>query len=114
MSIQQFLNKLKSTPTEITFLETMAVIEDGYNFTPTTFLNGELTNKAEENSGSCKIFAFGNHQKLSKEHTLYCFGEHYKNVLQDPQGTSHQNIRSFIKNGFNGLSFRGEALTLKK
>ena len=113
MIIQQFKTKLKVSPTEINFAETMQVIEDNYNFTPTTFTNGDITNNASENSGSCKLFAFAVHQKLQKEEVLFCFGEHYKNVLEDVNGTSHQNIRNFMKSGFDGLSFDGEALVLK-
>ena len=114
MIIQQFITKLKVNPTEINFAETMQVIEDNYNFTPTTFINGELKNNAGENSGSCKLFAFAKHQKLRKEETLFCFGEHYKNVLEDENGDSHQNIRNFMKFGFDGLSFETDALKLKE
>ncbi|TVZ56700.1 HopJ type III effector protein [Lutibacter sp. Hel_I_33_5] len=113
MTILEFNTKLKTSPTSILFAETMQVIEDNYNFTPTEFTNGEITNKAGENSGSCKLFAFAIDQQLTKEETLYCFGEHYKSVLEDEHGTSHQNIRNFMKTGFEGLSFKGEALTLK-
>ncbi|ARV06744.1 type III effector [Polaribacter sp. SA4-10] len=114
MIIQQFITKLKVNPTEINFAETMQVIDDNYNFTPITFTNGGLKNNAGENAGSCKLFAFAKHQKLRKEETLCCFGEHYKNVLEDENGDSHQNIRNFMKSGFEGLSFEGEALELKK
>ena len=113
MIIQEFKTKLKSNPSSINFAETMQVIEDNYNFTPTTFTNGEITNKAGENSGSCKLFAFAKIQKLTKEETLFCFGEHYKNVLEDENGDSHQNIRNFMNSGFDGLSFSDEALELK-
>ncbi|KGL61820.1 HopJ type III effector protein [Polaribacter sp. Hel1_85] len=113
MSIQEFKNKLKANPTEINFAETMQVIEDNYNFTPTAFTNGEIKNEVGENSGSCKLFAFAVHQQLTKEEALSCFGEHYKNVLEDVNGTSHQNIRNFMNSGFEGLSFKGEALELK-
>ncbi|MCL7764058.1 HopJ type III effector protein [Polaribacter sp. Z014] len=113
MIIQQFITKLKVNPTQINFAETMQVIEDNYNFTPTTFTNGDIKNKTGENSGSCKLFAFAKIQKLTKEEALFCFGEHYKNVLEDENGISHQNIRNFMKSGFEGLSFEGEALELK-
>ncbi|TXD47707.1 HopJ type III effector protein [Polaribacter sp. IC073] len=113
MIIQEFKTKLKSNPTEINFADTMQVIEDNYHFTPTTFTNGELKNSAGENTGSCKLFAFAKHQKLTKEETLFCFGKHYKNVLEDVNGTSHLNIRNFMKSGFDSLSFDGEALKLK-
>ncbi|WP_299063319.1 HopJ type III effector protein [uncultured Polaribacter sp.] len=113
MIIQEFKTKLKSNPSAILFAETMQVIEDNYNFTPTAFKNGTIENKAGENAGSCKLFAFAKLQKLTKEETLFCFGEHYKNVLEDANGTSHQNIRNFMNTGFNGLTFENEALTLK-
>ncbi|MEO9572236.1 MAG: HopJ type III effector protein [Polaribacter sp.] len=112
MTIQEFKTKLKSNPTAINFADTMQVIEDNYNFTPITFTNGELKNNTGENSGSCKLFAFAKLESLTQEETLFCFGEHYKNVLEDVNGDSHQNIRNFIKTGFNGLSFNGEALEL--
>jgi len=111
MNIQNFKTKLKETPTVILFAETMQVIEDNYNFIPTAFRNGAIENKAGENSGSCKLFAFAVHQQLNKEETLFCFGEHYQSVLKDINGTSHQNIRNFIKTGFDGLSFDKQALT---
>ena len=113
MTLNQFKNKLKENPTSITFSETMQVIDENYNFTPTTFTNGEITNNVGENNGSCKLFAFGVLQSLTKEETLFCFAEHYKNVLEDVNGTNHQNIRNFIKTGFEGLSFKNEALSLK-
>ena len=37
MTIQQFKTQLKATPASIQFAETMQVIEDNYNFTPTAF-----------------------------------------------------------------------------
>jgi len=113
MIIQEFKTKLKSNPTSINFADTMQVIEDNYNFTPISFTNGDIKNNVGENAGSCKLFAFAKHQKLRKEETLFCFGEHYKNVLEDENGNSHQNIRNFMKFGFDGLSFDGEALELK-
>ncbi|MBU3011604.1 HopJ type III effector protein [Polaribacter vadi] len=113
MSILEFKTKLKENPESILFAETMQIIEENYNFTPTAFTNGEIKNKAEENSGSCKLFAFATHQQLSKEETLACFGEHYRGVLEYKDGTSHQNIRNFMKTGFSGLSFDGDALELK-
>ena len=113
MIIQEFKTKLKANPTSILFAETMQVIEDNYNFIPTTFTNGDIKNKAGENSGSCKLFAFAKIQKMTKEEALFCFGEHYKNVLEDENGDSHQNIRNFMKSGFEGLSFEKEALELK-
>ncbi|MDP5092246.1 MAG: HopJ type III effector protein [Polaribacter sp.] len=113
MTLPEFITKLKRSPNEILFAETMQVIDTHFTFSPTAFSNGKIHNKAGENSGSCKLFAFAIHQKLTKEETLFCFGEHYKNVLEDATETSHQNIRNFINTGFDGLAFDNEALQLK-
>ena len=114
MTINSFLEKLKQTPTAITFSETIAVIEENYTFIPTEFQNGTQHNATNENSGSCKLFAFTQLQNLSQAETLACFGAYYfEEVLKDPNGTNHQNIRNFINTGWNGIQFEGEALLLK-
>ena len=114
MTLEAFKNKLNNTPKEVAFSETIAAIEANYNFAPTAFQNGSIENKAGENNGSCKIFAFAKKQSLSKEATLSCFGKYYfEEVLQDPNGNGHQNIRNFMKTGFEGIIFNGEALTEK-
>jgi hypothetical protein len=33
--------------------------------------------------------------------------------LKNPAGTDHQNIRNFMKTGWNGIQFEGEALVSK-
>jgi len=114
MSITSFLEKLKQAPSTITFPETIAVIEENYDFTPTAFSNGTQHNEAGQNSGSCKLFTFSQLQNLSQAETLACFGAYYfEEVLGDPEGINHQNIRNFIKLGWDGIQFEGEALTLK-
>jgi len=114
MTISTFLDKLRQNPTANTFAETIAVIEENYTFTPTAFQNGDTHNAAGTNSGSCKLFAFALLQKLSVEETLACFGAYYfEEVLGDPDGTNHQNIRNFIKTGWDGIQFESEALELK-
>ena len=114
MSIISFLEKLQKTPNSIAFTETIAVIEENFDFIPTTFTNGTQHNAAGENSGSCKIFAFAKLKNLSRAETLACFGDFYfEEVLGNPEGTNHQNIRNFIKTGWDGIQFEGKALTLK-
>jgi len=109
-----FLEKLKSSPETIDFTETIAAVEDSYDFTPTTFKNGELLNEAGKNSGSCKLFAFAKLNNLTKQQTLYCFGNYYKEVFNTPEGNDHQNIRNFMKTGWEGIQFEGKALQEKK
>lgn len=114
MTIETFKNKLKNTPNSIEFSETMDVVEANYNFTPTAFKNGTVENAEGQNSGSCKLFAFAKQQELTKEETLACFGKFYfEDVLKDPNGTGHQNIRNFMTSGFEGLVFEGEPLKKK-
>ncbi len=114
MTIAEFLEQVKNNPTTITFPETIAVIEANYDFTPTTFQNGNQKNNAGENNGSCKVFAFAQVQNLTPEQTLALFGAYYfDEVLNDPNGTSHQNIRNFMEFGWDGIQFEGTALTAK-
>jgi hypothetical protein len=115
MSLTAFLEKVKNTPNSITFPETIAVIEANYDFEPTAFENGLQHNAANEKNGSCKLFAFAALQQLSPEATLACFGAFYtEDVLKNPEGTDHQNIPNFMKTGWDGIAFYGEALTLKE
>ncbi|WP_242203202.1 HopJ type III effector protein [Aestuariivivens insulae] len=114
MTLDTFKNKLKQSPEAIAFSETIQLIDAIYEFTPTAFKNGTLQNEAGENSGSCKLFAFAKLQEFTKEETLACFGTYYyEDVLKDPNGTGHQNIRNFMKTGFEGLLFKGDPLTKK-
>ena len=114
MNIISFLTKLNQTPEANTFSETMAVIEANYDFTPTAFENGLRHNISGENSGSCKLFAFAQLQNLSEAQTLSCFGAYYyEEVLENPEGANHQNIRNFMKTGWDGIAFYGSALILK-
>lgn len=113
MSVDKFIKQLKEVPSEITFSNTMAILDENYDFSPVAFYNGELFNKAGENNGSCKIFSFGKLHNLSKEFTLNCFGEYYTEVLQDPAGEGHWNIRNFLKTGWDGVKFNDTALKPK-
>ena len=114
MDLATFLAKLTDDPAAISFADTMAVIDAYYDFTPTAFKNAGLDNAAGQNNGSCKIFAFGLHQDLNEAHTLASFGDYYRqDVLLNPKGDDHQNIRHFLKHGWDGISFAGEPLSPK-
>ncbi len=111
MNLTTFKQKLATQPQNIEFSETIAVIDNLYSFTPSAFQNGELKNAANENNGSCKLFAFAKLQGFSKEETLACFGKFYtEDVLQNPDGDGHQNIRNFMKTGWEGIAFESEPL----
>ena len=113
-NIETFLNKVKQNQKLITFQETIEIIDSNYNFTPTTFKNGNQLNNTGENNGSCKIFAFAKIHQLNKEETLILFGSYYfDDVLKNPEGNDHQNIRNFMYFGWDEISFDGEALAKK-
>ena len=108
------LEQLEQAPETINFKEVIAYIDENYDFTPTKFTNGNTINEANQNNGSCKVFSFAQLKNLSKEQTLSLFGEFYReDVLNNPDGTDHQNIRNFIEFGWDGISFDGEALKKK-
>ncbi|MBN3582985.1 HopJ type III effector protein [Algoriphagus aestuarii] len=108
------LEKIKQNPESISFPEVIAYIDSNFDFTPTQFNNGSLLNEANQNNGSCKIFSFAQQESLSQEETLQLFGDYYrKDVLENPTGEDHQNIRNFIKHGWNGITFEGLALSKK-
>ena len=118
MSLESFLLKVKNNE-PLSFGETMNVIAHHYDYTPTTFTNGlghdKLINTAGSNEGSCKIFAFSLLNELSQQQTLNLFGDFYrKEVLNDPDGDSHQNIRHFMHDSWEGIGFTQAALTLKR
>lgn len=112
MNLAEFLTKLDEQADTIEFTDTMAVIEENYSFTPVAFTNGDILNEADQNNGSCKIFAFGLIKGLTQQKTLACFGSYYRDdVLNNPDGDDHQNIRNFINTSWPGIQFHGRPLT---
>jgi len=97
MTVEEFKTKLKENPKQIEFSETIEVIEAYYDFSPTAFVT------------------FSKIESLAKEETLACFGAfYYDEVINDPTGAGHQNIRNFMKSGFDRLTIHGAALTKKR
>lgn len=114
--INDFIARVKAGQA-VDFQETMAVIAEAYDYQPTEFSNGvqqPLINKAGRNEGSCKIFAFARLHGLNQIQTLALFGNYYrKDVLENPGGKDHQNIRIFMRDGWDGIVLKGDALTTK-
>ena len=114
MNLTAFITKLKVSPETIEFSDTLALIGALYHFTPTEFKNGGQLNRAGENSGSCQVLAFAQQQGLTVAQALACFGAYYRDdVLKNPDGNDHQNIRNFMQTGWAGVEFSGEALQPK-
>jgi len=114
MQLNIFLQRLRDMQDSIAFNDTIALIDLLYDFTPTAFRNGPLLNTAGQNNGSCKIFSFAQMHGLSQQQTLHCFGDYYRNdVLGNPGGNDHRNIRNFMNSGWTGITFNTAALTPK-
>ena len=90
----------------VEFSNVIALIDGCYTFTETEFTNGEVVNRAGQNNGSCKVFAFGKLHGLDEKTTLALFGEYYRiDVLKNPNGEDHANIRNFMGRGWEGIRF---------
>ena len=111
--LENFFIQLSTEPDSISFEQSIALIDALYQFTPAAFQNGELHNAAGENNGACKILAFALMHKLSAAQTLFLFGDYYRAVVDNPKATDHQNIRNFIRSGWDGVNFEQSALSAK-
>ena len=87
------------------FASTLAFIEQWYDFSPSAFRNGTVENSAEQNQGSCKVFALSQLLGLDQEQTLRCFGEHYRDVLATPDVENHHNLRRVLREGTGDIVF---------
>jgi len=116
MMKDDFIQRIKAGQA-VDFKQTMEVINGYYDYQPTEFSNGinqPLINEAGRNEGSCKIFAFALLHRLDQSQTLALFGDYYfKDVLDNPIGNDHLNIRSFMRDGWEGIVFKAEALTAR-
>lgn len=109
--ITDLISKLKNNA--IAFKDVLAFIDERYQHNPTAFKNGDTYNEATQNQGSARVFAFAQLNQLDQDDTLHLFAEHYRAVLDSPEGTDHQNIRQFMANGWKGIIFEGTALEVK-
>ena len=117
--VEKLLQKIRQNPAAISFDEVIATIKENYQYTPTRFSNGlgeaRVINEVGQNEGSCRIFAFARLHDLSETETLNCFGKFYReDVLGNPAGNDHTNIRNFMRDGWAGIVFDGEVLGLLK
>lgn len=100
---QSFLSAIESDNHQ--FATTLAFIDKWFDFTPTAFRNGAVSNTAEQNQGSCRVLAMALLLGLTSEQTLKCFGEHYRDVLATPEADNHHNLRRLLAEGLVDISF---------
>jgi hypothetical protein len=96
------------------FDDTLALVEQHFHYQPTGFHNGPEFNASDENLGACKVFGIAQYCSLNEVDTLTLFAQHYKQVLDNPAGESHGNIRQFISTGWSGIRFENTPLRLRK
>lgn len=115
MTIEELIEQIRTAPDSVEFDEVMHVIEENYDYSPTGFTVGDVINEAGSNEGSCKILHFAQQNNLSEVETLVLFGKYYReDVLGDPGGEDHPNIRNFILDGWLGTKFERAALAPKE
>jgi hypothetical protein len=114
MNTQQYIEQLRSG-NQMKFSDFIDLIAREYRFLNIAFENSGVFNSKDENQGSAKVFCFGLMHSLSEREVIKCFGEHYQSVLDSPQDqSSHLNIRSFMNNGWGGVTIDFAALTIKE
>jgi len=115
MDVEELLERIRTDQDAVEFKEVMLTISEHYDYKPARFVNGAVVNEAGENEASCKIFAFAKLHDLDLHETLSCFGKFYRDdVLKNPEGTDHANIRDFMVCGWIGVEIEGEVLTVKQ
>lgn len=107
--ISRLLNGIEQG--NLVFKDVIAFIDANYTYTPISFANGEVVNPAGTNEGSAKVFSLAKLHGLNQLDTLKLFAEHYRAVLESPNGTDHANIRNFMHYGWQGLGLPVNALT---
>lgn len=110
---QPLLDRLQQGAAD--FEDVITYVNAHFDYTPTRFSNGlgdnPVINDAGKNEGSCRVFALARHLGLSEADTLQLFGRFYRNdVLGNPEGSDHGNIRRFMRDGWAGIRFDGSAL----
>ena len=112
-NIQDLIHAVNNSPETIEFNDVIALVDSAFTFTPTSFTNGDVSNEANQNNGSCKLLALGQHLNLNQAQTLALFGRFYReDVLNNPNGSDHANIRNFMDTGYEGVVF--ETFPLKE
>lgn len=102
----------------VIFQNVISVIRTHYECTPVAFSTGYGTalqthNAAGTNAASSQLLAYARRLGLDAPTTLALYGEHHRDVLADPTGQSHANIRAFMANGWAGVVMAEDPLRLR-
>jgi len=111
---QLFNANLEMSGDDLKFEEFLELVDAQYEYGLIEFTNGDVLNREGQNEGSAKVLSYAALAELDKEATLKLWGQYYREVLANPDGSDHQNIRNFMKYGWDGVKFdNGIALTKK-
>eukprot|EP00588_Corethron_pennatum_P003338 CAMPEP_0194288788 /NCGR_PEP_ID=MMETSP0169-20130528/37617_1 /TAXON_ID=218684 /ORGANISM="Corethron pennatum, Strain L29A3" /LENGTH=215 /DNA_ID=CAMNT_0039035889 /DNA_START=19 /DNA_END=666 /DNA_ORIENTATION=+ len=109
-----FNSNLEMSGDSLQFEEFLEMVDECYEFGMIQFKNGDVVNAPGENDGSAKVLSYAALAEFDESTTLKLWGQYYREVLADPEGDSHSNIRNFMKTGWKGVPFEnGIALTKK-
>lgn len=109
-----FNANLEMSGDDVRFANVIELIDKYYETGLIEFKNGDIVNAPGENEGSAKVLSYAALSNLDQATTLKLWGEYYREVKASPEGDSHQNIRNFMKYGWEGVPFEnGIALTRK-
>lgn len=82
---------------------TIDSIKSMWDFIPQGFIVGNQTNEPGLNEASLLILAYADMYDLPLEKILIMFGEAYDEVVADPDGDNHLNVRSLMANGMTAF-----------
>ncbi|MBT3727100.1 hypothetical protein HOG21_05480 [bacterium] len=89
-----------------TFDDFIAFVDKYFMLISTGFNNNGLKNNKFKNEGSLKVLAFAKYCKMTDVTEIAgLFKGYYKDVLKDPKGDNHQNIRHLINGSIYEVSF---------
>lgn len=108
----EFLQSIEGD--EHLFADTLGFIGQWFDYTPSAFRNGPVSNSSEQNQGSCKVFAMARLLDLDRQQALGCFGEHYRDVLATPHADNHHNLRRVLAQGLADIEFDHFPLCFKQ
>eukprot|EP00584_Thalassiosira_punctigera_P008337 CAMPEP_0172529752 /NCGR_PEP_ID=MMETSP1067-20121228/3743_1 /TAXON_ID=265564 ORGANISM="Thalassiosira punctigera, Strain Tpunct2005C2" /NCGR_SAMPLE_ID=MMETSP1067 /ASSEMBLY_ACC=CAM_ASM_000444 /LENGTH=210 /DNA_ID=CAMNT_0013313871 /DNA_START=35 /DNA_END=667 /DNA_ORIENTATION=+ len=109
-----FNANLEMSGDDLMFDEFITLCDEQYEYGLIEFKNGDITNGPGENDGSAKVLSYAALADFDKDMTLKLWGQYYRDVVATPEKDDHQNIRNFMKYGWDGVDFsNGIALTKK-
>lgn len=111
---EMFNNNVDMDSSNLMLEDVLEMINAHYETQLLEYSVGNIVNKQGENEATGLILSYAALSNMNKETTLKLWGQYYRDVLKNPNGTDHANIREFMKNGWNSVPFEnGIALTKK-